>query len=390
MASLLGAALGCAHGAADTPAWRARPAQAQAHLYYYGDDRGLSVITTGLEAEQPISAQTSVMARGLVDRIVVEHERAFVEDVGAGPTGHTHDDVDVVTSASVSVAGGDRLEKYRFEGTAGVLHALDNPETPTRLQGYVRASTEPDYRSYSGRLGVETELLQRNLSLSAFAGYGHDTVDPLEAPPGEARDWPATHQRWNLGGSASQILSRRLILYGGLAISHQFGTLSNPYRRAVVRTTLFPERLPEARVRGTAFARLSWYLGWTTALHLRQGVYADDWGVKSVIPETAVVKELGEDGLISLRYRFYWQTAASFYQRRYQELEPLRTGDARLGAVHSHQPGVELSWTVLGRQGDFGSMTLLGEYKLVLLEYEALVDGAVTAHIGHFALSGSF
>jgi Protein of unknown function (DUF3570) len=379
---------GCAHQGA-TPEWRERPGTSEARLYYYRDDQGLSVVTAGASVEQAVSRRVAVSAQGLVDRIVVEHPEQVHQDSGGQPTGHGHDDVDVITSASVTVTGGDRLVKTRYQGIAGVSVDTGLTAGPTRVQASSRVSTEPDYKSYSGRLGVTAEFFERNTTLSLFIGYGYDTVDPIEVPPGEVALWPAAHDRWNAGVMVSQILTPRVVLYGGAAGNHQAGTLSNPYRRALIRTSLFPERLPSKRDRFTGFISLAWYLGWDTALHVRQGAYVDSWDLKALIPELKVVKELGDRGLLALKYRFYWQTAASFYAPSYDDLELLRTGDVRLGRLINHVPGADFSWTVLGRRGGFGALTLGAGYTLSLLDYRE-ISRFVVGHIGTVVVSASY
>jgi hypothetical protein len=380
--------MGCAHQGA-APGWRERPGTADARLYYYSDNHGLSVITAGAVVEQPVSRRVAVSAQGLVDRIVVQAPKHVHEDTAGQPTGHQHDDVDVVTSASVTVTGGDRLEKTRYEGIAGVNVDMGLAAVPTRVQATARVSTEPDYKSYSGRLRLTSELFERNTTVSLFVGYGYDVIDPIEAPPGEAALWPASHDRWNGGVTVGQILTPKFVLYGGVAGNRQAGMLSNPYRRALVRTSIFPEHLPSDRTRVTGFVSLGWYLGWRSALHVRQGAYIDSWDVKALIPDLAVVKELGERGLLTLRYRSYWQTAASFYETRYEDLDPVRTGDIRLGRLTNHVPGVDFSWTVLGRPGDFGALTLGAWYTLSLIDYSE-INRFVIGHIGSVLVSGSY
>lgn len=386
-AALVLFAAGCAHrvgSTASVPAWRERPGAAESRFYYYGNDRGLTVLTAGAIAEQPVSRNVALTGQLLVDHIVVETPGSVHEDTGNQPTGHMHTDVDIVTSASVTVLGGDRLEKTRYEGTLGTNIDTSIRGAPTRFQPSARVSIEPDYQSYSGRLRMTTELFERNTTLSGFVGFGHDRIDPLEAPMGDADRWPATHDRINGGVSVSQILSPRLVLAGGFGLNYMFGNLSSPYRRALVRTTLFPEILPTTRARGTLYTTLAWYLGWDTALHLRFGTYLDSWGVKAVIPQAAVTKDFSETVLVTLQYRFYWQTAAAFYAFRYDDLEPERTGDQRLGGIHEHQPGLEVAWTFLGQQGDFGSLTARAGYRLSLIEYRDLERFT----IGHIALVG--
>lgn len=379
---------GCAHQGGTVPAWRERPGSVEGRGFYYADDRGLRVVTAGVVAEKPVARDVAVVVQALLDHVVVERAIEVHEDTGGQPTGHVHD-VDAVTSASVTVLGGDRLEKARFEGTVGADVAREIGGFPARLQPSVRVSVERDYQSYSGRLGATTELFERHATVSAFVGFGHDRIVPDEVPPGESDLWPASHGRFNGGLSWSQVLSARLVLSGGVAANHQFGALSNPYRRALIRTSLFPERLPTSRTRVTLFTGLAWYLGRDTALHARAGGYADTWGVLAFVPEAAVVKQFGASVLATVQYRHYRQTAASFYRLRYEEIEEIRTGDARLGRIAEHQPGLEVSWHFVGDPGASGSMFVLTGYRLSLLHYRDL-DRRVVAHIGSIAVGGAY
>jgi hypothetical protein len=385
--SLLSASA-CRHGS-DVPEWRARPGRAEGRVYHYKNDRGQTVITFGAAAEQPISKNVAISAQLLADRVIVQRAATVVENESNQYTGHSHDDVDAITSASVSVTGGERLDKTRYEGIVGATLFRGTSESPSRLGILFRYSGETDYQSYSGRVLWTSELLEQNTTLGGFVGYGYDTVLPLRAPPGEAALWPASHARVNAGISLSQILSPRWVASGGLAVTRQFGTLSNPYRRARVRTTLFPERLPGARTRFTAYATFSYYLGWEMALHLRPGAYVDSWAVYAFIPEIAWARELGTRGLVSLKYRFYGQTAASFYETVYVELEPLRTNDVRLASFHEHSPGLELEWTLFGRRGQWGSMTATTSYRFSLLVYPQ-AHQRVRAHIFGLGLGGAY
>jgi hypothetical protein len=174
-----------------------------------------------------------------------------------------------------------------------------------------------------------------------------------------------------------------------VAFTHQWGTLSSPYRRALVVTTLFPELLPSTRERFTGYLALSWALGGGAALHLRQGAYVDSWGVWAVIPEFSLAKEVGDRALVSFRYRFYGQGPAAFYLPTYRQLGPLLSGDPRLGALNDHSGGVELRWTPWGRLGWAGSLTLVGGYELSILSYLQL-KSAVRAQVFSLGVTGAY
>ena len=376
---------GCAHGSSA----RERPGTALARVYYYDDDQGLSVATAAAAIEQPVAAHLALLGHVLVDRIRVEQPEHVFQDRGGQPTGHAHDEVDAVTSASVTVAGGGGLDKTRVEGSAGVSADSEIAAVPVNAQLIGRVSSETDYLSYAGRLKLGTQLFQGNTELSLFVGYGHDRVDPIEPPPGESARWPATHEHLHVGAAVTQLLTSRLLVSAGVAATQQFGTLSNPYRRAIVRTSLFPEALPDERTRVTAFAGLSLYLGWDTALHAQQGFYFDSWDVSALIPQLALAHQFGARVLLTLRYRGYVQSAASFYAPRYDDLAPILSGDARLGRVRNHVPGLELAYTVLGERGGFGALIASASYSLSLLEYPGL-GRSVTAQLGGAALHVSY
>jgi len=206
-------------------------------------------------------------------------------------------------------------------------------------------------------------------------------VRPASPPPGQAGLWPASHQRVGAGVTLAQILSPRAILSFGLAGSYQFGVLASPYRRALVRTSLFPEVVPGARARSTAFVALAFDLGWSTALRLEQGIYADSWGVVGFVPELAIVKELGPRGLLTLRYRFYRQAPAWFYRARYDDLAAIMSSDPRLGWVREQAPGLALRVTPLGERGGFGALTLDASYDLSVLTYESAALATVLGHV---------
>lgn len=379
---------GCAPRDA-VPPWRERPGSAQARVYHYQDDQGLTVLTGALAAEQPVSRNVSVVARGVLDRVVVERDVEIHEHTGNQSTGHVHDDVDAVTSASVVVLGGTSLEKTRVEGTLGAKVEGTLFDAPLTIEPSFRASSEHDYQALSGRVRATVELNERNTTLSVFAGGGRDRSDPETPPPGEANRWPATQSRVNGGFSVSQLLSKRLVLSGGGAASYQFGRLSNPYRRALILTSLFPERLPSSRLRVTGFATLSAYAGWDTAVHLRAGGYADSWDVLAFIPELAVVKEFENGPLVALQYRHYLQTAAEFYELRYESLPEYRTGDARLGRIQESRPSAEVSLPLVGTPGDFGSLSVSASYHYSHLRYFDL-GRTVRGHILALALEGAY
>ena len=251
-------------------------------------------------------------------------------------------------------------------------------------------SSEPDYGSALGLLQGSTSLFEENSTLSAFAGYGADEVKPSRAPPGQAGLYPATHWRLLAGISLSQLLSPSWIASLGASLTRQEGTLSNPYRRATVRTSLFPELLPDSRTRTTAFLASSWHLGWSSAVHARLGGYLDSWGVRSLIPQLALSKVWAQRLLLELEYRHYRRSKAEFYQPVYAGLEPLLAGDMRLGRISEHAGAVELEWQLLGRRAGFGSLRAVARVELSRLRYEQLPSEPIFGRIFQLGVLSSY
>ncbi len=388
--ALLGLLAGCAHApAVDAGASRSR---VETHGFYYSDEAGLRVLTMGASGSHQPTRKLDVAVQVLADQVVIDPPPPPAPRVndGAQPTGHRHPGVDVVSSASVIAVGeSPRTEEWRFEGMGIATWRDQWRGAPARWTAVARGSTEPDYRSLSGRLQGELSLFEQNTDVGAFVGFGHDTIDPLTAPPGQDALWPGTHDRLTVGASVSQLLSPRLVARGGVGGTHQWGRLSSPYRRARVQSTLFPEVVPGARDRLTAFLALSWHLGGGTALHLRQGGYLDTWGVGALIPEAALAKEVGRSGMVSLRYRLYQQSGATFYAPVYATKAALLSGDPRLGALTEHVGAVEVQWAPVGKLGWSDALTLAAGYELSALSYRQL-NSTVRANIFSLRMTWGF
>lgn len=373
--------------------WRSRPANTELRSSHYSDNSGLSVLTVAGAAEQPISAALTATLRGVADRVVVERTVVEVPPaiVANQATGHVDElSADIVTSASSVLTGGPGSEKWRFEAVPGLRWEGGVGSAPASVGGSLRISTEPDYDSVLGLVQGSVSLFEENTTLSTFAGYGQDEVSPAQAPPGQLGRYPATHWRVLGGASLSQLLSPRWLASLGASLTLQQGTLSNPYRRATVRTSLFPEALPESRTRATAFVASSLHLGWSAAAHARLGGYFDSWGVRSLIPQLALSKVWAERLLLELEYRHYRQSKAEFYQPAYDGLAPVLAGDMRLGRIVEHAGGLELEWQLAGRRGGFGSLRASGRLELTRLRYLQLPSEAILGKIFQLGLLASY
>lgn len=350
----------------------ARPSAAEARAHHYQDSSGLLARTYGAWLRQGLPGGTTAELKALADYVRLE------PDDPTSPHAHHHGP-DAVTSASATAAGGEVASEWRFEGQAGLDVAGEVAGAPASVGVLARASTEPDYKSVAAAAQAMVELGERNTTLSLLLGYGRDRVEPVEVFRGEEAQWPASHDRITGTLSIAQLVSPVAIASAGLAGTWQRGTLSSPYRRAVVGPSLLlPEALPRARDRFSGFLGLSMLLTPRFAVHFKQGVYADSWSVRAFIPEVTLAVEPAPRILVQAGYRFYLQSSASFHQVTYDDVRPVMTGDPRLGRVRDHTLGLEVRRS-FGPSAHLALPILLG-YQLSTLDY--LDRGSrVVAHV---------
>lgn len=384
----LGAVAACSHGDGVS---RGR---ATSRAYQYVDGAGLRVTTTATSIEQEVGERVTVDGRFWSDYIVISPKSAG-ESPGGGGGEHDHSGggtgpgtTDAVSGASALV-GGDTAAEWRLEARLGVGMRGSFARLPVAGRVEVRASDENDYRAYAALASGQIELANRNATVGAFAGAGHDEITPLMAPPGQADEWPATHRRVFAGATVAQVLSPRLVASAGATATFQRGQLANPYRRAVVRTTLFPEVMPDARDRQVGWLAVAASFDRLTALHLRAGGYRDSWGTSALIPAVAVRRQLGDRGLATISYRYYHQQAADFYQAVYMDLLDIRSSDQRLGRIRDHSGRLELRWRLTGAADEPGAWGLSASYALARTHY---LDAASTvySHIGSLGIEVSY
>ena len=382
----LGGLLLAASACAGTPAAEQRTA-AHARGYYYSDDAGLSVTTGAAAVESPVGSSTQLGVVGIVENIHIAQPEAT--ELPGAAFGHPHhgaepaapgQEPDIVSSASTIARVKSDSTLWRYEGQLHLRRGVGSSENPADIGVEARYSSEPDYRSLGVTLIGAIDLFERNLTLGGFLNAGRDTVDPEPPPPGEADEWPATHDRVYLGASFLQLLGPDTILLGTLTMGRQAGALENPYRRVLVRTSLFPERVPDARWRFSGSLGLARYLGSGFAVHLRNGMYGDSWGVRAWIPEAALVKELGPRFVADVQGRWYSQTAATFYRHHYDDLEENLTADVRLSSLSERALGGYLRFTVFPMSSPLGELTLDVGYERSWLDYREL-DREVTGDL---------
>jgi hypothetical protein len=322
-------------------------------------------------------------------------------------TGHLL--VDAITSASAgSGAAAAAFKENREEGALGYAHELDGPGfiDRVRLGGDAKYSHEPDYRSFYIGARAEAELAQKNAAIGLGGGVSFDRLDnsgaqtPMGGPPLFCDNDSMTSEKscpvrtYNGFASASQILSRDAIVAATYDISKAHGFLANPYRQVVTSERFVPERHPNDRLRQSVAVSARYYVAPShTTLIGAYRYYWDDWDIHAHTPELRVVQEVGSTADASVRYRYYKQDAAFFYEKRYASPDPTMndtpyfTDDPKMTAFDGHTFEAKL-----GMYGEtFGlSNRWAGARFEGILEYIIQHNRFENAVVAHVALTVPF
>ena len=335
-------------------------------------------------------------------------------EVGAHGLVNAHFLVDSITSASQS-AGAVNAKQFtenREEGGLGYTHAIEAPfgdesiVDGIRVGGEGKYSTESDYKSfYIGARG-EMDLAEKNTTVGAGFGYGHDKVSGgasgglgqimLQCKQGEPDQPECPLDSYSGFASVSQLLTRRAIVGATYDVAALRGYQSNPYRSAIVGMNTMRETHPTSRTRHAIALSARYYFDQTrTTVIAQYRYYRDNWlkhgaiGAGAHTPELRIVQEVGSTVDASLRYRFHTQLAAFFYQDRYN-MEPADgfvSDDVKLSAFRSHT--VEAKVGMLGETFGLGGRFAAMRFEAIIM-YVAQDNRFGNAFVAHLAATFPF
>jgi hypothetical protein len=316
-------------------------------MSYYKDSDRLTVETPSISISKDLTDSTNLSIKYTYETFQKE------------PPSNAADAVTGATTVSGGTGGG--FEQVRQEVVTGLSQRIGS----TLLGVGYFYGDEKDYRSNAYSIAATQELFQKNLTLTALYGKTLDDVYKLD-PPNVG--FPKDKNTDTFTIAATQILTRRLLISGGYSYSRVDGFQSNPLRKVkaiqqfiqgIPIGPVFEENHPNLRVRQTFFLRFKQYFPSRTASDLNFSYYLDDWGVHAFTAEPRLEHYLSDSVILRLRYRFYSQSAADFYQPLYfaSEVtnETIKTADVRLRKFDSHTLGVGLrllgetlrDWSVL-------------------------------------------
>jgi hypothetical protein len=298
------------------------------------------------------SVTSGVFVRGDTDRTIVVSPRIHVDQTIVKATRlDVSYSADVWTSASVDIRASASLPvtEQRDELDLGLTHEFAD----LTLSGGYRYSVENDYISHGLSGGASLDLADNNSTL-AIGGYLFGDTVGRAGWPQIARSLVTVGTRL----SFTQLLGTATLGQLTYEIGYLDGYQASPYRFVGFGGTGFgcelaimclPEHEPDTRMRQAA------------ALILRQGLsdrlsaagsyrlYRDSWGLLSHTWSAQLGWLLSDDSLVSLRYRFYWQSGVNFYREIYQDIsnsDGYTTRDREQSPMSDHRLGAELEHRV--------------------------------------------
>jgi hypothetical protein len=309
-------------------------------LYVRADTDRTTVITPRLHVGVPLAEETRL-------------DLVYTADVWTSAS------IDIRTSASRVVGGEDAqpVTEQRDEINVGLGHAF----TDLSLSGGYRYSTEYDYESHGGSLGVAYDFADSNAQIALGVRAYFDRVGRA-GDPGFEREAEQLSAR----ASFTQVLDRQTVAQVVYELTRQQGYLSSPYRyvriandvgslpsRCAYSTTMFeprtleacaPENNPSERLRHAMAVSARRALGDALSAGANYRFYIDDWGMTSHTINVDGALVPGGDYLIGLAYRFYVQGQAAHFAPYYPTM-PLPdhyTSDKELSKLMSHRLALEI------------------------------------------------
>ena len=232
--------------------------------------------------------------------------------------------VDVVSSASVDVVtqatGRFHDTRHDISGNAGYK---DDERSISANYSY---SVENDWRSHNAGITATHDFFEHNLVLDAAFGIQQNTITRSHSI-GFERELRVYLSSF----AATYTLTPRDLLQASLAVSFLNGFQSSPYRYLFIEGRAVLENYPEHRWRHALVLRHHHYFDGGWALRSNARLYTDTYGVEAVTVGNEAVFELAPFDL-TLQWRGYAQTRASFYQKEYASVQQFMSIDKELSS----------------------------------------------------------
>ena len=205
----------------------------------------------------------------------------------------------------------------------GYAHSID---PNTRLSLGVAGSNERDYRSGSVNVGVSRVLFGKNTTLSLSGNLEFDSARPRYGVPtpltpmsGILKGPSQSKKVISVVAGITQVITRRWLVQANYSYGSGQGYQTDPYKivSVVSASTGAPlqylyESRPRSRIRQSVYLASKVSIGsMVTDVSFRY--YHDSWKIDAVTAEASETIPIGRSFYIEPEFRYYHQSAASFF-----------------------------------------------------------------------------
>lgn len=327
-----------------------RQSKLDALFSFYGQDGKHSAVTGGKGSENLQVYSVKISGTHKTDSVNTLYLSAGVDIISSAST----DSIDFILSSASRVDQHTSLNigysrQIKKELSIGAMFSL---------------SLESDYFSRGGEIWFDylrkDQRAAASLNLSAY--FDDLRWGRLQPPyitearnliyPIELRDsaWFDIHHRnsYNISGSYSYDLNKRMSLSIFPAYSYQEGLLSTPFHRMYFADKVLPkvENLPRSKHMGVLGVQLNSFIGGKFILRSYAQYYIDDFGLTSTSIKLESPIKLKPRLSVAPSIRYANQTASDYFKpyREHYSSEEFYTSDYDLSSFWSINPGVSFNF----------------------------------------------
>lgn len=313
-------------------------------MYHSYDGGGVTVSGPALLVRKSVGDNVSLSGRYYVDTI-------------------SSASIDVVTTASPYT---DRREEFQL--------GIDYLHGNTLMGLSFSKSSESDYLANTFNLNVSQDLFEGLTTVTMGYSQGYDTI--------QANNSTEVHNlnRYKYRLGLTQVLTPTVLLGVSYEDIAEEGYLKNPYRYAQYLGVFVPELYPGTHDSQALSVRVM--KGFSSdkrsvgdSVRGEYRYYSDNWGISSNTLSLAYQRYFDNNWLGEAHYRFYQQTAASFYSDNFTTAMTYMTRDKELSAFRSNSLGVKATWFIPSSKSLFiNRMSLNLAYDYILFDYDNFTD----------------
>ena len=253
--------------------------------------------------------------------------------------------LDVITAASPDAINGwpppDAVSQASHQNEAGSIDLTSTYHSSPVQDVFLHFSfhLEEPFRSWLLGVGGNRSFADGNTTIAYSVNQVFDWLDRFNIFG--TRLGRAYRSSTNGNLSVTQLLSPTTVGHLEYGATVQIGELSNTWNAVPLASgELGREYLPGLRHRHAFVARLAQALPWNGAVKGFYRFYVDNWGIEAHTLEVQLYQHITRLAYLRLNYRYYTQTAASFWTLSAPVNSTERTADSDLALFSAQTFGV--------------------------------------------------